>query len=294
MWRDETGRLRTVWRVGIFLTLLAWAAWGLMYGFAWFRHLAGIESKAARLLLYASAELLAALGLVALLRFRLDRRSLVSLGLGRPLAGWRVSLLAGVFVGLAPVALLAGIVLLAGAYGMELNGAEALSHAAAWTPAFVLGAFVEELLTRGYLLRNFVEVRQVVLGVIVSSAVFALFHFRNPGVRDSLWPMTNLLLGGVLLAQFCLLARNLWLPVALHFGWNFCQGVVLDIPVSGLKMEGLIHVEAPGGWPDWVTGGAFGLEGSAVVAMLQLIPIAALAWWLARRGRLKKEMVCEK
>jgi len=75
---------------------------------------------------------------------------------------------------------------------------------------------------------------------------------------------------------------NLWFPTALHFAWNFCQGVVFQLPVSGIRTDGLIDVWVAPTAPLWLTGGAFGLEGSALITGTQGLLIFLLRWWAAR------------
>jgi hypothetical protein len=80
-----------------------------------------------------------------------------------------------------------------------------------------------------------------------------------------------------------LATRQLWLPMALHFSWNFVQGAVLSFPVSGLASTGLLVTTTQGN--PLVTGGAFGPEGGLLgtgVMCLGLV-VLLISWWLRRR-----------
>jgi hypothetical protein len=71
----------------------------------------------------------------------------------------------------------------------------------------------------------------------------------------------------LLLGAAYLLTRRLWLAMGIHSGWNFTQGWIFSVPVSGGKApEGLLLTTRHG--PEWLTGGAFGLEASAVAMVV--------------------------
>ena len=59
-----------------------------------------------------------------------------------------------------------------------------------------------------------------------------------------------------------MLTRSLWLPMGLHAAWNFTQGEIFDVPVSGLSEHGLLNAKLSG--PALLSGGSFGLEASVI------------------------------
>ena len=63
----------------------------------------------------------------------------------------------------------------------------------------------------------------------------------------------------------------MWFPIALHFSWNFFQGPIFGFEVSGIELNSLIVQEITGS--DLLTGGDFGLEGSALLSVLLLLSI---------------------
>ena len=60
--------------------------------------------------------------------------------------------------------------------------------------------------------------------------------------------------------------RRLWLAMGLHAAWNFTQGAIWDIPVSGLPVRGLVEAELKG--PPLLTGNNFGLEASLIAIVI--------------------------
>jgi hypothetical protein len=88
-------------------------------------------------------------------------------------------------------------------------------------------------------------------------------------------------LAGVLFSLTYLRTRALWLPLGLHWAWNFFQGEVFSLPVSGITFaKPMLHAAAVG--PAWFTGGNYGPEGGLPVTVVVLAGIL----WVARTKRL--------
>jgi len=82
---------------------------------------------------------------------------------------------------------------------------------------------------------------------------------------------TNILLGGLLMALFFILYRNIWICTGLHAGWNFVQASLLDFNVSGIDVHSLVQFSVVG-YPR-LTGASFGYEGSLVAVVLQILAL---------------------
>ena len=141
-------------------------------------------------------------------------------------------------------------------------------------PELVLVAVFEELLFRAMLLR----ILQAALGtrwaLAVSALVFALAHFPNDGVNALGLVIT--VAAGVMFGAAYLKTGRLWLAAGLHFAWNFITGTVFSLPVSGGEAKGWIIGRLSG--PEWLSGGNYGLEASAVTLLAVLIVTAALGF----------------
>ena len=139
-------------------------------------------------------------------------------------------------------------------------------------PELVLVAVFEELLFRAMLLR----ILQAALGtrwaLAVSALVFALAHFPNDGVNALGLVIT--VAAGVMFGAAYLKTGRLWLAAGLHFAWNFITGTVFSLPVSGGEAKGWIIGRLSG--PEWLSGGNYGLEASAVTLLAVLIVTALL------------------
>lgn len=199
----------------------------------------------------------------------LDRRSFISLGFE-----WKG------FEQHAAVGFLLGIVLL-GLASMILFSAGNLS----WTGVtlnigdlftglliMLLVAVSEEAVFRGYIMHNLMQSVNKWVALGISALLFALFHAGNPGITGL--AVLNIFLSGLLIGLNYLYTKNLWFAIMFHFSWNFFLGPVLGYEVSGLPLNSLLQQDIQG--PDWITGGAFGLEGSVLDGIFSIIAFAAL------------------
>ena len=142
-------------------------------------------------------------------------------------------------------------------------------------------AVIEELLFRGVIFRIIEASLGTWIALVISAALFGLVHLGNP---NATWLAAAAisLEAGIMLAAAYVLTRRLWLPIGIHAAWNFTQGGIFSVAVSGGKTDGLL-VATLGG-PSWLSGGEFGAEASVVAMLL----CTALGAWLlvlaARRG----------
>jgi len=144
---------------------------------------------------------------------------------------------------------------------------------------FLLVGWNEELLSRGYHLQTIASGLNLFWGVIISSAVFGLLHLGNP---NATWmSAAGIFFAGVYLAYGYIRTKQLWLPIGLHIGWNFFEGVVFGFPVSGLDIYALTRISVHG--PELWTGGAFGPEAGLIV--LPSLVLGALLIYLYTRTR---------
>lgn len=172
--------------------------------------------------------------------------------------------LLGVFLGTVLFSTIVGILGLLGSY--HITG---FNPHAAWLPALLmvgLGAGIgEEIMFRGALFRIVEEGLGTWAALIVSALVFGFMHASNPGA--TVWSsMAIAIEAGLLFGMIYHLTRSLPLCMGLHAAWNFCQGTVYGIPVSGLPADGWLVSTRSG--PDWLSGGVFGAEASVVALSL--------------------------
>ena len=171
--------------------------------------------------------------------------------------GWGALIGAGLFV--STIGVLAAL----GMY--RINGMD-LSLGLVGPLAQALAAAVtEEIVFRGVFFRLSEASLGTPLALALSAAVFGLIHFLN-GHATLQGALSIIFEAGILLAAAFLLTRRLWFPMGIHFAWNFTQGALFGVAVSGGATAGLFRGELSG--PAWLSGGAFGAEGSLVAVVL--------------------------
>jgi hypothetical protein len=158
---------------------------------------------------------------------------------------------------------------------------------------FVFAGAFEEFAFRSYILRNIADglnlprlgpALAIVGGTLISSAFFGLVHASNPNV--TVLASVNIALAGIFLAAGYVLTGRLALPLGLHVTWNYFQGAVFGIPVSGHDFGSSVFRYVQGGPALW-TGGPFGIEGGLLAVFAMLAGVAATAAWVRwREGRL--------
>lgn len=142
-------------------------------------------------------------------------------------------------------------------------------------------AFMEEILFRGILFRWIEQFAGSAIALLLTGAFFGLAHLFNPNAT-LVAALGIAVEAGLLLGAAYMLARNLWLAIGLHAAWNFTQGFIFDIPVSGIPEEGLVTAKLSG--PAILSGGGFGLEASLFAMVVATIAGALLLLLAIRRG----------
>ncbi len=265
--------VRPIWRtlIYLFLAVVAMqlaqrAALRLAWGAPQFAALALSRALMSLLLLIEAWMMCAAF----------DQRSFRSLGLWF-YRGWWGEAGHGVLIGAGLIAAVAAPLVVGKqyVYGSAPTGSGLTPPAETAVAAVILllAAAFEEILYRGYAFQRLVDSVGRLGGVFVLSALFGAAHLQNPGHPTAL-STANTALAGVLLAAAYLKTRGLWMPIGLHWAWNFLMGPVLGMPVSGARFAGVpLRGEAVG--PVWLSGGSYGPEGSI---LLTVACAGAIAW----------------
>ena len=183
------------------------------------------------------------------------------------LAGTRAARELG--VGLALGALLfSATVAILGALGVfQITGKNSWQIMLAILPASILSGVLEEVLIRGIVFRILERWLGSWVALGISAVIFGVLHLLNPGAT-LLDAAAISIEAGVLLAAAFMLTRRLWLCIGTHVAWNFTQGGIFSVSVSGGASKGLFQSRMVG--PDWLTGGAFGAEASVVALVVCL------------------------
>ena len=153
--------------------------------------------------------------------------------------------------------------------------------------AAIFPAISEELVFRGILFRWIEEFGGSWVALLVTSAFFGASHLMNPNAT----PIAAIGIAfeaGVMLGAAYMLTRSLWLPMGLHAAWNFAQGEIWDIPVSGTPVHGIVDARLSG--DPLLTGNGFGLEASLICIVVATLFGLWLLWLAIRKGELVSPM----
>lgn len=216
---------------------------------------------------------------------KIEKRSFISMGFRKQ--GWLARYLKGYVIGTIMLLLCALIVWLMG----DLDFAFAKNISVPYILAFFIGYIIqgmsEEVLVRGYFMVSLNNRCHTAVAVGISSVVFALLHLANPGI--SLLAMVNLTLFGVFMAVYILRTDDLFGACAIHSAWNFTQGNLVGISVSGTAQLPTVAVMNPIGNNALFHGGDFGLEGSLIVTFM-LLTVILLTLFLPRKTQQTKSV----
>lgn len=130
-------------------------------------------------------------------------------------------------------------------------------------------AIVEETIMRGYVLQTLKWGYDPITALIASSVVFGAMHLLNPGATIA--GLLGTTAAGLFLGYCYLATKRLWLPISVHFGWNFALGPIFGFPVSGIDIPSWIAQKVSG--PTIWTGGAFGPEAGLMTLAVLLLGV---------------------
>lgn len=204
---------------------------------------------------------------------RMEQRAVTELALTGAARETGVGLALGAALGLA----VAGMLAAAGAFAV--TGRNSWQFLLKSMPEQIMVAFFEEIMFRAVLFRIVEQRWGSRNALIVSFVLFALAHMPNEHVSA-----LGVLITGVASLVLCacyMLTRRLWLAIGMHFGWNYLYDGVFAVPVSGHAARGWLQVSMPG--PEWLSGGAYGVEASALTLLVWGVAAVVLLRRAVRR-----------
>jgi membrane protease YdiL (CAAX protease family) len=152
----------------------------------------------------------------------------------------------------------------------------------------IAAGVIEELWFRGLLFRLVEEWLNTWWALALSALIFGLLHLLTPNA--TLWAGLAIALeAGILLAATFIVTRRLWLAIGMHIAWNFVQGGIFGVAVSGGTTSGLLNSTLTG--PALLSGGVYGAEASIFVVVLSLVVSGVLLYRGFAAGRFRRSRV---
>ena len=139
---------------------------------------------------------------------------------------------------------------------------------------YLIQGMSEEVLCRGILMQKLAIRYAPIVAILLNAVFFAALHLGNPGITPLAIP--NLTLFGVFASLYMWKRGNIWGIAALHSMWNFTQGNLFGVQVSGTPQSASIFGVVMKDGAAWMNGGSFGLEGGLAVTIVLAIGIVIL------------------
>jgi membrane protease YdiL (CAAX protease family) len=144
----------------------------------------------------------------------------------------------------------------------------------------LFGAVGEEMLFHGYAFQLLVRKLGTFATILPAGVLFGLAHIGNQNA--TLLGIVNTMAWGILLGYAFVRTGALWLPIGLHFGWNF------TLPLFGVNLSGFT-MGVTGYALEWHagvlwSGGGYGPEGSLPTTLVVMALPFALHRWIRPAG----------
>nr|BFD81750.1 type II CAAX endopeptidase family protein [Streptomyces sp. Xyl84] len=204
---------------------------------------------------------------------------------GRPVTelarqGAQGALLRGLVIGVVWFACVIANLYFLGDY--KVHGSGSLTGAVALVGFMAGAAVTEELMFRGLLFRLVERGTGTYVALVLSGVVFGASHLLNEDATVLGAVAIAIEAGGTLAAAY-IATRSLWLPIGLHFGWNFAESGIFGTEVSGNgATHGLLDASTSGS--KLITGGEFGPEASVYSVVFGALLTIVFLWLAHRRG----------
>lgn len=276
---NSDGKLRSGWRVVLFASLYVMCVI-VMTSVAFAVGLRPGSSDRLAILVGAVTMLVPAVAAGLLCTLVLERLGMREFGVAlevRSVSSFGL----GFAVGIATLAVAVIPALVAGGLRFQFNSIDTASLLGAFA-VMAVAAAAEEALFRGYILQTLAREGYAWLAIALTAVFFGLGHARNPGASATSTAVT--VLAGIWFGVAYLRTRDLWFVSGMHLAWNWLQGSILGIEVSGLlSLSGTPLLKEVDLGPEWLTGGSYGIEGSlpALIAIL----ISAIGIYFIRSGK---------
>ncbi len=215
----------------------------------------------------------------------IEKRSLFTMGLRRKNLFKEYGI--GTAVGILLISACVGICVLTGSMTLKASSFSPIMWVL-FLVGFLIQGMSEEVICRGYMMVSVSRKNALWLAVLTNSVIFSLLHLGNPGFGPL--PLVNIILFGILESIYVLKRGDLWGACAIHSLWNFFQGNVFGISVSGTGAGPSPLTATMTEGHSLINGGSFGLEGGIVVTAVIALAIVMLLFIPAKKDEVAIEL----
>lgn len=177
-------------------------------------------------------------------------------------------LIIGLILGAASISIIILIYYVRG--DVKFNGIHITSDLIVGLLLFVSVGLIEEILVRGCFQHIIYLRHSIAWAIMIPSLIFSVMHFLNPNI--SYVAALNIALVGIIFGLMTYKSGNLWMAIGYHITWNYFQGNIFNIEVSGTT-HGTALIESVRTQDTILNGGAFGIEGGLICTALLTLTI---------------------
>lgn len=216
----------------------------------------------------------------------IEKRPLSSMGMRKNkavsdyLTGMLIGL--GMFSGVVLINVISGAMSFKG-INPDLNIGLLLIYLCAW----LVQGMSEEFIFRGFLMNSIGGKHSMFSAVVISAIAFSIAHILNPGA--TVLALVNIFFFGAFMSLYMICFDNIWGVCAIHSLWNFSQGNLFGISVSGTGSgETLFLTESPES-KAVLNGGTFGAEGGISTTIILIISFAILFAYMLKTKKIDRK-----
>lgn len=141
--------------------------------------------------------------------------------------------------------------------------------------ALIINASLQEILFRSYIYQVIESNFNALTAIIITSALFSASHIG--AIKAGIIPSLNVFGAGLLFAIACYKTKNLWLPIVIHFIWNFSVSSILYKPITDYKGLELFQLKGS----KLFAGGEDGVQ-STILTTLTIIIVIMLEFLIIK------------
>lgn len=155
---------------------------------------------------------------------------------------------------------------------MNIQGHNNIDFIWIWILAALLNAAMQEFLVRGYLYQLWKQKYNVVVAIVLTTALFTLMHAG--AFEAGIIPVLNIVSMSIFVTLLLEYTRTIVAPIIAHFIWNTIGAIILGGVSLAPDYPSLLNSTFQGN--SLISGGAYKIEGSIIVSVANLILIACL------------------
>lgn len=146
---------------------------------------------------------------------------------------------------------------------------------------FIVQGMSEEFIFRGFLMNSIGGKHNIILAVVISSSMFSMAHIMNDGV--TVLALINIMLFGAFMSVYMIYSENIWGVSAIHSIWNFSQGNIFNINVSGTDSGETLFITHLLEDKPIINGGSFGIEGGIATTIILTLSFVLLFMFIRKK-----------